>query len=292
MFRRDVACYVFLCTHENVRSTSRPSVILREAWRGQSPRHDESKDPRQVNPGNSPSGSSPRKHAPVAGRYLVSAMKRVGYTATAECWWEVTRMRYLVLQFLLLSTVAFADHDPASCQISDKSVVSHSPSGFTQVSNLELIQIRCNVAARSWPLQPGIVRNGLKAGTTAHKISSDGTTHFVPSEVNVSGGGSDGTVEWVNFYIHIPLALAERNAEIRRYLANLQRSLPDKQSQERIRHLQRHPQAVAAIITQNRAGRFQVDCRVLDGDLVIGVGRVGLEVLFKGRFSDAVSREK
>jgi hypothetical protein len=201
-------------------------------------------------------------------------------------------MRYLVLQFLLLSTLAFADHDPASCQISEKSVVSNAPSGVAQVSNLELIQIRCNVAARPWPLKPGIARNGLKAEATAYKISADGTRNLVPSEVNVSGGGSSGTTEWVDFYINIPLDPAERNAEIRRYLANLQRSVADEQLQERIRHLQWNPQALAAIISQNRAGRFQVDCRVLDGDIVIGVGDVGLEVLFKGRFSDAVAGKK
>jgi hypothetical protein len=52
------------------------------------------------------------------------------------------------------------------------------------------------------------------------------------------------------------------------------------------------PQALAAIVSQHRLGRFQVDCRVLDGDRVIGVGRVDLEVLFKGRFSDAALGKK
>jgi hypothetical protein len=201
-------------------------------------------------------------------------------------------MRYLVLQFLLLSTLAFADYDPALCQISDKSVVNNAPSGTAQVSNLELIQIRCHVAARPWPLKPGIGRNGLKAEVIVYKISADGTRDFVPSEVNVSGGGSSGTTEWVDFYINIPLDPIELKAEIRRYLAKLERSVADEQLREQIRHWQTNPLALAAMIYQNRAGRFQVECRVLDGDFVIAVGRVGLEVLFKGHFSDRVGEKK
>jgi len=205
---------------------------------------------------------------------------------------KATQMRYSLLQFLLLSTLALADHDPASCQISDKSVVSSSPSGVAQVSNLGLIQIRCYVAARPWPLKPGTFRNGLKAAATTYKISADGTRHLVPSEVNVSGGGSIGTKEWVDFYINIPLDRAERDAEIRRYLSYLQGSVEDEQFQEHLRLLQKNPQAAAAIVSQYRVGRFQVGCRVLDGNHVIGVGRADLEVLFKGHFSDALSGKK
>jgi hypothetical protein len=68
-------------------------------------------------------------------------------------------MRYAMLQLLLLSTLGFSDHTPASCQISDKSVLSNSASGIAQVSNLGLIQIRCDVAARG-PMKPGEVRKG------------------------------------------------------------------------------------------------------------------------------------
>jgi hypothetical protein len=35
-----------------------------------------------------------------------------------------------------------------------------------------------------------------------------------------------------------------------------------------------------------RVGHFQVECHILDGDRVMGVGVVEFEVLFKGRFSD------
>ena len=87
-------------------------------------------------------------------------------------------MRCVVLQLLLLSTLAFADYGPASCQISEKSVLRKSPSGIAQVSNLGLIQIRCDVAARPWPLKPGIVRNGLQAEAAVYKISADGTRHL------------------------------------------------------------------------------------------------------------------
>jgi hypothetical protein len=202
-------------------------------------------------------------------------------------------MRYAVLQLLLLSTLGFADHAPASCQISDKSVLSNSASGIAQVSNLELIQISCHVAARGPLMKPGEVRYGLKAEAAVYKISADGTRNSVPSDVNVSGGGSRGTTDWVDFYIHIPLDPADRDAEIRRYLAILERGVADNQLlQKRIRQWQKNPQALAAIISQNRLGRFEVDCRVLDGDLVIGVGRVGLEVLFKGHFSDPLAEKK
>jgi hypothetical protein len=202
-------------------------------------------------------------------------------------------MRYLVvLQLLLVSTLGFADYPPASCQISDKSELSTSASGIAQVSNLGLIQIRCNIAARPWPLRPGTVRSGLKVEAAAYKTSAEGTRHSVPSEVNVSGGGLSGTTEWVDFYVDIPLDPADRDAEFRRYLAIVDRSVGDEQLKETIHHLQKNPQAMAAIITQNRVGRFEVECRVLDGDLVIGIGRVGLEVLFKGHFSDALAEKK
>ena len=204
---------------------------------------------------------------------------------------EATQMKYLLLQFLLLPTLALAEHGPASCEIAHRSVVSITASGIAQVGNLGLIQIRCSVGARPFPLKPGSFRNGLKADATVYNMSADGTRKSVPSDVNATGGGLDGDTEWVDFYIHIPLDDAERDAEIRRYIANLEGWKTD-QSQELIRHLRKNPQALAPMITQNRAGLFEVDCRVLDGEAVIGVGTVDLEVLFTGRFSDAVAKKK
>jgi hypothetical protein len=40
------------------------------------------------------------------------------------------------------------------------------------------------------------------------------------------------------------------------------------------------------LVAQNRLGHFQVECKVMDGDCVLAVGVIELEVLFKGRFSD------
>jgi hypothetical protein len=53
--------------------------------------------------------------------------------------------------------------------------------------------------------------------------------------VNVSGVGVSDATEWVDFYIHIPLDPNERNAEIRRFLANLEKSVADERSPEQVR---------------------------------------------------------
>ena len=49
---------------------------------------------------------------------------------------------------------------------------------------------------------------------------------------------------------------------------------------------QRKLERVRELVYQHRVGHFQVECHILDGDHVIGVGVVEFEVLFKGRFSD------
>jgi hypothetical protein len=49
---------------------------------------------------------------------------------------------------------------------------------------------------------------------------------------------------------------------------------------------QRALENLPELINQHRVGHFQLECRLLDGDRVMGVGIVELEVLFKGRFSD------
>jgi len=209
-------------------------------------------------------------------------------------------MSLALAQLLLVSSLAFAGDSPASCEIADRNVVSQSASGVAQVSNLGLIQIRCRVAARPWPLKPGEFHNGLTAETTTYVISADGARSVVPSEVNVSGGGSDRSgsnqQEWVDFYISVPLDPTERDAEISLFIAKFDKSLADEhqpeevrqQQQEQIRTFRKNPEILAPMISQYRVGRFQVECHVLDGDRVIGVGRVDLEVLFKGRFSDSV----
>lgn len=200
----------------------------------------------------------------------------------------------LLAQLLLLSSVAFGGDKPALCELASKSIVSRSSSGLTQVSNLGDIQITCRVPARPFPTEPGgASRNGLRAATTAYKISPDGTRKLVPSEVNQTGGGGDGfgpdpEPEWVVFHVHIPLESAERDAEARRYLAKLRPQLeklmaPEKMTEEAY---QRAVEQTREFVYQHRVGRFQVQCRILDGDRLMGVGVVELEVLFKGRFSD------
>jgi hypothetical protein len=205
-------------------------------------------------------------------------------------------MKYMLMaQLLVLSFLAFAGDKPASCELESKNIVSRSPSGVAQVSNLGDIQVTCSVAARAFPTKPGEVRYGLRAATTAYKISPDGSQTVVPSEVHQSGGGSGtnpaglvGTnpeLEWVVFDVHIPLDAAERDREFLRYLAKMEKLLAPQQitKEDRQRALER----AGDVVYQHRVGHFHLEWRISDGDRVIGVGVVELEVLFKGRFSDA-----
>ena len=57
--------------------------------------------------------------------------------------------------------------------------MSRSSSGLAQVSNLGDIQITCRVPARPFPTKPGESHNGLRAATTAYKISPDGSKELV-----------------------------------------------------------------------------------------------------------------
>jgi len=178
---------------------------------------------------------------------------------------------------------------PASCELARQSIVSRSSSGLAQVSNVGGIQITCRVPARPFPTKPGTSRSGLKAETTTYKVSPDGSKTLVLSEAHLSGGGGGGfgsnpEPEWVKFYIHIPLESAERDVEARRYLEKLEKSMQPKELTE-----QEHQRALDRtrdLVYQHRVGHFQVECHILDGDRVMGVGVVELEVLFTGRFSD------
>jgi len=190
---------------------------------------------------------------------------------------------------LLLCSVAFGGDKPALCELAKNSVVSRSSSGLAQVSNLGDIEITCRVPARPFPTKPGERRNGLRAATTAYLISSDGSKTLVGSEAMVHGGGfgpnaNGDEQEYVDFYVHIPLEPAERDNEARRYFAKLENSLLPEQMSEDAR--QRAMERIGEMVYQHRVGHFQLDCRVLDDDRVMGVGVIELEVLFKGRFSD------
>jgi len=195
------------------------------------------------------------------------------------------RLRYLLLaSTLLLTNAAFASDQPASCEIAKSSILGLSSAGLAQVSNLGLIEIVCRVSARPFSDKPGQVRYGLKAATTAYQISADGIQKEVPSEVNVSGGGFDQEREFVLFYLGLPLDRTERDLEARRSLDRLQKKAPEPISDsQRTQMLDK----LSQFISQHRDGHFRVECRVLDGARVVGVGVVELEVLFKGRFSDS-----
>jgi hypothetical protein len=200
-------------------------------------------------------------------------------------------LRYMLLaQLLLLSSMAFGGDKPASCELASKGIVSRSSSGLAQVSNLGDIQITCRVTARPFPTEPGGEGRYMpRVATTAYKVSPDGGKRLVPSEVHQTGGGGGGfgpdpEPEWVVFYVHIALESAEVDAEARRYLAKVEKSLVPEQITEKAH--QRAMERIREFVYQHRVGHFQVECHILDGDRVMGVGVVELEVLFKGRFSD------
>jgi len=178
--------------------------------------------------------------------------------------------------------MAFAGDRPASCKLEDKSVVSRSSSGVAQVSNLGDIQITCSVLER--PYSWGETRSPLKITTVAYRVLPDGSKKLVPSETNQSGGGCAAEVESVYFHFHIPLEPEERDAEANRLLAKVEKSMPSEQVTEEAH--QRSLERIREFIGQHRVGHFQVECRILNGDRVMGVAVVELEVLFKGRVSD------
>jgi hypothetical protein len=190
----------------------------------------------------------------------------------------------MLAPILLLTNVAFAGDQSASCEIAKSSILGLSSAGLAQVSNLGFIEVICRVSARPFPDKPGEVRYGLKAATTAYQISTDGIRKEVPSEVKLHGGGEDQEREFVNFYLDLPLERAERDLEAHRYLDRLQKKAPgvisDGESKQMV-------EGISRFVSQHRSGHFRVECRVLDGTRVVGVGVVELEVLLKGRFSDS-----
>jgi hypothetical protein len=130
-----------------------------------------------------------------------------------------------------------------------------------------------------------LAQNGLTAAAMAYEVLPNGKKDLVPSEVHLRGGGRAADQEFVEFYLHIPLDPAAREAEARRYLARIQTSMPDQKLSDEAR--QHTMERLQLLVYQHRVGRFHVNCRVLDGKRVLGIGSVQLEVLFKGRFSDA-----
>lgn len=199
-------------------------------------------------------------------------------------------MRYMMLvPILLLTSVAFANNQIASCEITKSTIVSLSLAGLRQVSNLQLIEVVCSVPGRPFPSKPGEFRNGLRVVTTAYEIAQSGDRKEVPSKADASGGGEDLKREWVNFFVSLPLDTAEREIEARRYLANLKKLAEPVRPDLPWQRLE-SPEALGSlsdIVSQHRAGHFQIECRVLDGARVIGFSVIEFQVLFKGRFSDS-----
>jgi hypothetical protein len=196
----------------------------------------------------------------------------------------------MLAPILLLTSVAFANDQIASCEIKKSTIVSLSPAGLAQVSNLRLIEVVCGVPARPFPNKPGEFRNGLRAATTAYEAAENGDRKEVPSEAKASGNGGDFKREWVSFYVYLPLDPAKREIEARRYIANLKKLAEPFPTDFPWQQLE-SPQALDSLsdlVSQHRAGHFQIECHVLDGAQVIGIGFIEFEVLFKGRFSDRV----
>jgi hypothetical protein len=134
---------------------------------------------------------------------------------------------------------------------------------------------------------------GLRADAKVYELLPNGTQTSVPSGINLSGGGGDEKSEYVNFYVDIPMEPSERDAVIREYLAALGRSANDENSRHQADLLQKmDPEVFAHYFRQHRVGRFRVNCRVLDEGRVFAVGRVDLEVVFKGNLSDLPTLRK
>jgi hypothetical protein len=203
-------------------------------------------------------------------------------------WW---RWRYMIIeQVLLYAAVMYGSDTRAVCDLDKASILSRSPQGLVQVSNLGSIQIRCRVPQRPFPTKPGEGRYGLRAETTAYEVLANRTKKLVPSGVDVVGGGfgPEPEPEWVDFYVKIPLESRELDSEANRYLAKLEQSLTPEQKQQFawVAHKDEAREKFRRLVNQHRVGHFQVECRVLDGARVIGIGAIEFEILFKGRFSD------
>lgn len=188
----------------------------------------------------------------------------------------------------LLFTQAQSPVAAASCGVMPQSVVARSAAGLAQVSNLALISVEAIVGRRSMP--PSGVLEGLKADVTVYQVSPAGTRTVVPASITVFGGGGDPTTESVRFDLRIPVETAERDAAIRDYIAEVARkagaSADPRERAMAAAVAAMKPEALVALFRQHRVGSFRVECRVLDGDRVVGAGEVALEVLFKGRFFD------
>lgn len=161
------------------------------------------------------------------------------------------------------------------------------------MSNLGLIELQARVPRRSMP-NSGI-QQGLRASVTVQFVAPGGMRRIVPSIAKSFGGGGRLDQEWVSFVLEIPIDTPARDAAIRQYYTEMAAAAAAS-ADEKDRALAAALQALAKsrgsmealswVFRQHRVGHFHVQCRVLDGDRVVGVGAVELEILNKGRFFD------
>ena len=141
-------------------------------------------------------------------------------------------MRRILLALLchafLFTLPSPATHTLPSCELDEKSVISRTPTGIAQVSNLGGVEIECRIPARPFPNKPGRVASAFEPKQTPTK-SWRAVRRLVPSEVKVSGGGSAAGAEWVGFVFLIPLDAAEQEIEAQRiYCQNTRSAVPGR----------------------------------------------------------------
>jgi hypothetical protein len=183
----------------------------------------------------------------------------------------------------------------AACQVQPNSVVSRTPSGTPQVSNLALIEMEARVPRRPVLNNPDY---GVRAEVTVYELAPDGTREVVRSSTQSSGGGGDLRTEYDYFTLTIPIDDGERDQAIREYLQELSRMAEaspneiERAAAQRLLPLaQANPQMLVPIFRQHHVGRFEAECRVMDQGRLLGIGRTEFEVLFKGRFFDQMLRK-
>ena len=193
----------------------------------------------------------------------------------------------IVVAFVLFLPAGSFGNEPASCGVQPRSITGRSASGVPQVSNLALIGLDARVPRRSPPTSG--VQHGLKVQAATYSIASDGRRVVVPSSVQGSGGGGDAKSERATFYIDIPIDPSERDAVIRRYVADVAQmaaSSPKDRDRDLAPMLQSSlaVDSMRALFRQHRVGRYTVLCRIMDGSDLVAEASADLEVVFKGNF--------
>jgi hypothetical protein len=182
----------------------------------------------------------------------------------------------VIAQIVLVTSMALGAQlppgkAPTTCTVDPQSVLSRAPSGVVEVSNLEFIRLQARVPKR--PLPASGVLYALQVEATVYAAPLNGKRSAVLAKVASVGSGSDGTTDFVDFVLDIPLEPSERDAAIRKYLKEVGGPAAAEQ-------------AFAGIFRQHRLGRFEVECRVLDEGRVVGTARTELAVVFTGNFFD------